>query len=306
MNIFDKQKLSALLVKAQGDRTKEKFASDAGVSLPQVSKIIKMETDGPPRPITLQKLASVSQNEVTYEELMMAAGHLSVDTQKLLTVTVNEVYNAIQVILVSSLGVDHPDVVALKNIRNLQSVDKFYRSMDILHKHKSLYPKVYELVGDDLICLPPEPTPPFRAEPVNSIPLNGFVKVPIVGRIPAGSPVIASQYIESYEDVPSSWLNGDSQNYFILKVEGDSMEGAKIFDGDYALIKKSPTCENGQICAVGIMGETPDLYATLKHVYVLDDEYIELVPENSKYPRRKVKRSEVNVFGILKTVHRKY
>ncbi|HMM20596.1 MAG TPA: S24 family peptidase [Selenomonadales bacterium] len=142
--------------------------------------------------------------------------------------------------------------------------------------------------------------------PINATYIEGFINIPVIGRIPAGSPLIAAEYIEAYEDIPRSWLNGDPENYFILKVEGDSMEGAKIFDGDFALIKKSPTCDNGQICAVGITGETPDLYATLKRVYELDEEYLELVPENSKYPRRKVKRSEVNIFGVLRMVHRKY
>lgn len=142
--------------------------------------------------------------------------------------------------------------------------------------------------------------------PSNASLVSGFIKVPVIGRIPAGSPVIAVQNIDSYEDIPCSWLNGDPTNYFILKIEGDSMEGDKVFDGDYALIMKCSSCDNGQICAVGITGETPDLYATLKRVYELDEEYLELVPENSKYPRRKVKRSEVNIFGVLKFSYRKH
>jgi SOS-response transcriptional repressor LexA len=142
--------------------------------------------------------------------------------------------------------------------------------------------------------------------PQNTSPINSFTKVPIIGRIPAGAPQIAEEFYDGYEDIPSSWLNGDPHSFFILKVEGDSMEGAKIFDGDLALIKKCPTCENGQICAVGITGETPDLYATLKRIYSLDRDYLELVPENSKYPRRKIKRSEVNIFGVLKKVIRNY
>lgn len=83
------------------------------------------------------------------------------------------------------------------------------------------------------------------------------------------------------------------------------MEGARIFDGDLVLIKKCTSYESGQICAVGITGETPDLYVTLKRIYELDDEHFELVPENAKYSRRKVKRSEVNIFGLAKNVYRK-
>lgn len=72
---FDKKKLSELLVKAQGHRTREAYANEAGVSLPQVSKFIKMEVDGPPRPSTLAKLASKAHNEITYDDLMVACGY---------------------------------------------------------------------------------------------------------------------------------------------------------------------------------------------------------------------------------------
>jgi len=142
--------------------------------------------------------------------------------------------------------------------------------------------------------------------PLNAVAVASTYAVPVLGHIPAGAPCIARESIEYYEDLPSKWLNSEPHNFFILRVEGDSMEGAKIFDGDLALIKKQRTFDHGQICAVGISGNTPDLYATLKYVYVIDDEFVELVPANNKYPRKKVPVKFVNIFGILKKTFRNH
>jgi len=133
-----------------------------------------------------------------------------------------------------------------------------------------------------------------------------MVKVPIIGKIPAGTPCIALQEYDEFEQVPRSWLNGHPEEYFILKVNGDSMEGARIFDGDNALMVKESNFDNGQICAVGIMGDYYEPYATLKRVYDFDSIYIELVPENPKYPRFKVKREDVTIYGRLKKIIRNF
>jgi repressor LexA len=142
--------------------------------------------------------------------------------------------------------------------------------------------------------------------PVNAVEVMSIYSVPVLGRIPAGTPSLVREAVECYEDLPRKWLNGDPSKFFILRVEGDSMEGAKIFDGDLALIQKQPIFDNGQICAVGIIGETPELYATLKFVYFIDDVFLELVPANNKYPRKKVLKKNVNIFGVLKKTFRNH
>lgn len=142
--------------------------------------------------------------------------------------------------------------------------------------------------------------------PDNAVEVAAIVSVPVLGRIPAGTPFLVRENVEFYEELPRKWLNGDPNNFFILRVEGDSMEGAKIFDGDLALIQKQRTFDQGQICAVGIMGDIPELYATLKYVYSIDDDFLELVPANNKYPRKKVHKKHVNIFGILRKTLRSH
>lgn len=131
-------------------------------------------------------------------------------------------------------------------------------------------------------------------------------RVPVVGKIPAGAPCRAFENIEDYEAIPREWLNGHPEEYFVLNVEGDSMEGARIFDGDRALLRKTPDFENGQICAVGIINDPTEHYATLKHVHSIDATYVELIPDNPKYPRIKIERKNICIYGILKKIIRNY
>ena len=143
------------------------------------------------------------------------------------------------------------------------------------------------------------------AIPLNADDRPAFYRVPVIGRIPAGSPALALESFESYEDIPSSWLKNQPEEFFILNVAGDSMEGARIFDGDKALIRRQSCFNNGQICAVGITGDEEE-YATLKYVYELDEQFVELVPDNPKYRRKKVPRPRVRIYGVLTMTYRQH
>lgn len=98
--------------------------------------------------------------------------------------------------------------------------------------------------------------------------------LPIIGSIPAGVPILASENIESY--YPS--IVPDDGGHFYLRVKGDSMINAGIKDGCLVLIKKQNTADNGQIVACRINGDE----ATLKRFNQSKDTII-LLPENSEY-----------------------
>lgn len=102
-------------------------------------------------------------------------------------------------------------------------------------------------------------------------PLPETVRLPRVGRIACGEPILAEENIESYDDVPVDW-HAD----FTLLCKGDSME-PKVKDGDVVAIRSMPEVENGQIAAVRIGDE-----ATLKRVFLFDD-HIELRAENPSF-----------------------
>lgn len=99
----------------------------------------------------------------------------------------------------------------------------------------------------------------------------GIRKIPILGTIAAGAPIIATENITGYETT-------DDNCDFCLKVKGDSMIGARIFDGDIVFVHKQPDVESGEIAAVIIDNEE----ATLKRVLKINGTII-LHPENPVY-----------------------
>ncbi|MEQ8155729.1 MAG: hypothetical protein ABRQ25_12725 [Clostridiaceae bacterium] len=78
--IFNKEAFALLLDKAKGDRSINQYANDIGVSAAHISRFLRQMINTPPSPETISKLASKAFNEVTYKDLMIAAGHISEDS----------------------------------------------------------------------------------------------------------------------------------------------------------------------------------------------------------------------------------
>lgn len=99
-------------------------------------------------------------------------------------------------------------------------------------------------------------------------------RVPIIGEIACGEPIYAAEDYEGYAAADAE-LDAD----FCLKAHGDSMVGARIYDGDIVFIRSQSSVDNGEIAAVIINDE-----ATLKRVYFYPNENkLILSPENPKY-----------------------
>ena len=111
-----------------------------------------------------------------------------------------------------------------------------------------------------------------RSIPAGFQPLPKRDRIPRVGQIACGTPILAEENVEAYDEVPSDW-HAD----ITLLCQGDSME-PKIKDGDVVAIHSQPMVENGEVAAVLIDGE-----ATLKRVFLFDD-HIELRAENPTFP----------------------
>lgn len=100
-----------------------------------------------------------------------------------------------------------------------------------------------------------------------------MVDVPVVGKITAGAPILAVENITDTFPIPLDFIG--NSDCFMLTVRGESMIEAGIFNGDYILIKKQNTAENGQIVVALIEDE-----ATVKTFYK-EKDHIRLQPENS-------------------------
>ena len=116
-----------------------------------------------------------------------------------------------------------------------------------------------------------------------------LVNVPIVGTITAGQPILAVENIDSYFPIPSEFMpNSDT---FMLKVKGDSMINAGIFDGDKILIQKQSHAKNGDYVVALIDDEV-----TVKTFYK-ESGYIRLQPENNAMEPIIVQ--DVQILGIV-------
>lgn len=108
-------------------------------------------------------------------------------------------------------------------------------------------------------------------------PVVRAVNIPILGQISAGAPILAQENIEDTFTLPMSWVN-DSDRLFMLRVRGDSMIDAGIFDGDLVAIRQQQVADNGEIVAALVEDEE----ATVKRFYK-EGNQVKLVAENPAY-----------------------
>lgn len=123
------------------------------------------------------------------------------------------------------------------------------------------------------------------------------VDIPIVGRIAAGTPILAEQNIEDSFPVPSRFLS--KGNNFMLTVRGESMIEVGIFDGDYILVQEQHTANNGDIVVAMVDGFESE--ATVKTFYK-ENGHIRLQPENQSMSP--IILSDVKILGLVKGVFR--
>ncbi len=130
-------------------------------------------------------------------------------------------------------------------------------------------------------------------------PANDAFEVPFVGKIAAGSPILAIEDNSNMMAVPANMIGrGD---HFALEVEGESMIEAGILDGDVVVIRKTNTARNGQIVVALVDREE----ATLKRLNKTSNG-VELIAENRDFPTRTFGPDRVDVQGVLVGLVRKY
>jgi repressor LexA len=134
-------------------------------------------------------------------------------------------------------------------------------------------------------------------------PLGRGRELPVVGQVTAGLPMYAQQEWEGTVVVDESIFRGD--NLFCLRIKGQSMKNAGIFDGDFVVCEPRQYAENGEIVAVLIKGEE----ATVKRFFLFSD-HIELRPENEAYQIMCYPFSELlvqgKVVGVIRGKHREF
>ena len=124
------------------------------------------------------------------------------------------------------------------------------------------------------------------------LPGNGL---PLVGHVAAGEPILAEENVEEYIEIPDV-IGGEDGDY-ILRVRGESMKNAGIFEGDYVVVRPAEDAANGEI-VVALIGEE----ATVKRFF-REDDHIRLQPENETM--EPIRTTEATVLGRVVGVFRK-
>jgi repressor LexA len=126
--------------------------------------------------------------------------------------------------------------------------------------------------------------------------ITGQSGLPVVGRVAAGTPILAEENIEDYVQVPP--IAGGEEGEYVLRVAGESMIDAGILDGDYVIVHKQETAVNGEI-VVALVGEE----ATVKR-YFREADHIRLQPENASMEPIRTREAAVlgKVVGVCRRV----
>lgn len=132
---------------------------------------------------------------------------------------------------------------------------------------------------------------------LSSFDRDDITDVPVVGRVAAGTPILAEQNIEDTFPVPARFVNGGTN--YMLRVRGESMIEAGIMDGDLILVQQQDTASNGEIVVAMIDGFESE--ATVKTFYN-EGTHIRLQPENHTMSPILVK--DVKILGKVKGVFR--
>ena len=129
--------------------------------------------------------------------------------------------------------------------------------------------------------------------------MPGFVQIPLLGKIAAGTPIEAIRHEDQMLDVAADMV-GKGEHY-ALKIDGDSMINAGIHHGDTVIIKRCDRVDNGDIAVALVDGQE----VTLKRYY-RDNDHVILKPENEDYMDQAFAADQVQVQGRLVSLLRVY
>lgn len=127
---------------------------------------------------------------------------------------------------------------------------------------------------------------------------QSITRVPLIGKVTAGEPILATENIEEYFPLPSHIVA--DHTVFMLSVSGDSMIEAGILDGDYVIVRQQQTANNGDI----VVAMTEDDEATVKTFY-REKDHIRLQPENPALEPIRLKNVTIlgKVIGLFREFH---
>ncbi len=304
--MFDKIKFAQIL-KNIGEtyENQRDFSKKSEINRTYLSQYMNMKLDEPPKPKILEKLANASNGIITYNELMEMCGYIdNVSNSNLLNlykklekfeqeyIAAEKELNNNEYFIFHDLfyqllnflndGYTTPETFDPNKILNNldfisdKSKQRLYNSL----KTRFIYFYERNKVKNELKKTERYNNSEFSLDNHSSNIKNKIFNIPVLGKITAGQPILAEEYIEGYLPVdPDVYGMTLTDDLFYLKVSGESMN-LKVHNGDYALIHKQDYAENGDIVVAIVNGFDE---ATLKRYKKINDELVMLEPMSS-YP----------------------
>lgn len=304
--MFDKSKFAQILKNINETYNSQRdFAKKSEINRTYLSQYMNMKLDEPPKPKILKKLANASNNIVSYDELMEICGYVSNSYYKQIY-ELEENWEALEKSYLYKLTAvklskeeediyeDLANIISLSDFKNIseveidEKIDSYFNNMNYLSRKSiakiSKKLKIFICYAIDMRnSLDAIGNLKFKntiSNDDNNIKKHYLFNIPVLGKIAAGQPILAEEYLEGYLPVdPNIYGMTTPDDYFYLKVSGESMN-LKVQNGDYALIHKQDYAENGDIIVAIVNGDDE---ATLKRYKKINDEIVMLEPM-STYP----------------------
>jgi SOS regulatory protein LexA len=309
------QKLGAYLKQLRQDKnlTIRQLEKKSGVSNAYISQLENGKR-GLPTPDVLKKLHDPLG--VGYDELMEKAGYISAETRMELlpeTIQTMQTYSVLNELISNAAeifvgSVTDGDGILTGEFRQYllneapdlteEQLDELINDPNITEKlfnHLTFEEKIHFLnkIIKNFVDRKIDPREVFKSNEQkiseNQVPI---LKVPVLGYIAAGQPILAQEHIEEWTDIPNMW-NLKPGGAIVLKVKGDSMIGSRIFHGDKVVVKLQQDVENGEIAVVNINGNE----ATLKRVKKTESGQFILYPDNPKYEPTFITNENARIIG---------
>nr|DAE21081.1 MAG TPA: LexA repressor [Siphoviridae sp. ctRCE13] len=277
--MFDKIKFSQILNKINSTYdSMTEFSEKSKVNRTYLSQYINQKLDSPPSPKVLLKIANNSNKMTNYEELMLTCGYLEKNME--IDEVLKNIFNQYLPIL-KELKLDDELINTMYNMtfeaqKYGEKFDKLASKLPIETQNKvytissEILSKTKEVMSSTISDIS------LRVKyNLNSNLTNKLFNIPVLGKIAAGQPLLAEEYLEGYLPVdPNIYGMTTPDDYFYLKVAGESMN-LKVHNGDYALIHKQDYADDGDIIVAIVNGDDE---ATLKKYKIINESTIALEP----------------------------
>jgi len=307
--MFDKNKFAQILKNINETYTSQRdFAKKSEINRTYLSQYMNMKLDEPPKPKILKKLADSSNGIVTYSELMETCGYINDDyfiklydlkdtfketesyyLKKLTNYRMSSTEYKIYKDLIDIIDINKLTDSSYTQIDN--ELNSYFSNMDYLSsKSKERITgkiklfieyfkktnEAYRKIGDLKYKNNNISSNTYNNNSNKALKYyNKLFNIPILGKIAAGQPLLAEEYLEGYLPVdPNIYGMTTPDDYFYLKVSGESMN-LKVHNGDYALIHKQDYADDGDIIVAIVNGDDE---ATLKKYKIINESTIALEP----------------------------